>query len=611
MDFGPKLPHCLRLVVAVVGLGFSRPTRVPQSQSFAVIHARVFDGNSVNGNATVLVRDGLIAGVGPTVSIPSDVRVIDATGKTLLPGLIDAHVHYSSPGSLRQALAFGVTTELDMGGDVRLTSAVKKQQSVGQLVSSADLRSAGTLVTAPGGHGTEFGVRIPTLGPNDDAKAFVDARISEGSDYIKIIYDDGRTYTPLPTVTAEQVRALVVAAHARGKLAVIHIASLHEARDAVAAGVDGLMHLFVDSTGDPAFVKSVAEHYAFVVPTLTVMEEIARIADRRELVADPGVAERLSPSNIADVQRTLPIDAAIVPHYDAAVRTLRLLTDARVPILAGSDAGLVHGVMLLREIELLARAGLAPLQVLAAATSVPASCFGLADRGRIAPGLRADIILVDGDPTRDVKALRRVTNIWKAGTELDRAAYVSSLTAEKIADRQQASSPPPPGSEQGLVSDFESATLTTAFGSGWRVSTDSIAGGKSSATIAVVDGGANASAKSLSITGEVRRGIAFGWAGAVFRPVTPPQRAANLSAKQAISFWAKGDGHTYAVQLSARTYGYVPVTKRFVAGPEWKHYTFRLVDFDGMDGHDLTGVSFVFGPQPGPFSFQIDDVRFR
>src|SRR5262249_49144477 len=105
--------------------------------------------------------------------------------------------------------------------------------------------------------------------------------------------------------------------------------------------------------------------------------------------------------------------------------------------------------------------------------------------------------------------------------------------------------------------------------------------------------------------------VAFGWAGAQFVPFAVPQRAANLSAKRSISFWARGDGHTYAIQLSAKTYGFVPVSKSFVADSVWRFYSFKLSDFDGMGGDDLAAVAFVAGPAPRRFLFQIDDVRFR
>jgi hypothetical protein len=161
------------------------------------------------------------------------------------------------------------------------------------------------------------------------------------------------------------------------------------------------------------------------------------------------------------------------------------------------------------------------------------------------------------------------------------------------------------------VSDFEEMAATTRFGMGWVVSTDGMAGGSSTAGFRVVAEGANGSLGSLLIEGEVVPGFPFPWAGAMFVPGTAPGQAVNLSGKKRISFWAKGDGGTYRVMLSARSYWPVPVARIFVTSREWKQYTFEISDFDGMDGHDLTGVTFAAGPRLAKFAFQIDDVRFE
>ena len=106
-----------------------------------------------------------------------------------------------------------------------------------------------------------------------------------------------------------------------------------------------------------------------------------------------------------------------------------------MPILAGTDApnpGTAHGASIHRELELLVRAGLSPLEALRAATSVPARAFALHDRGRIAPGLRADLVLVDGDPTRDILATRNIVAIWKLGRIVDRESYRAELGRQRI-----------------------------------------------------------------------------------------------------------------------------------------------------------------------------------
>jgi len=177
---------------------------------------------------------------------------------------------------------------------------------------------------------------------------------------------------------------------------------------------------------------------------------------------------------------------------------------------------LPHGVSIHRELELLVQAGLSSKAALAAATSVPADHFGLEDRGRIAPGLRADLLLVEGDPTEDITATRKIVGVWKEGVKINREAYRSRVTRQKAEDERLRNAPPPKGFESGLVSDFESGKVEAAFGFGWQISTDSFIGGKSKATMKIIEDGADGSSRSLLITGEIAEGSTFPWAGAIF-----------------------------------------------------------------------------------------------
>src|SRR5688500_15254130 len=160
------------------------------AQTFAITNARIFDGERLIPRGTVVVKDGKIEAVGADVKVPEGAERIDAAGGTLLPGLIDAHTH-AFLGGLERALAFGVTTELDMFNTPEVANRLKEEQKrPGGAPGRADIFSAGTLATAPGGHGTQYGLAIPTLTRPDEAQAWVDARIAEGSDYIKIAVED-------------------------------------------------------------------------------------------------------------------------------------------------------------------------------------------------------------------------------------------------------------------------------------------------------------------------------------------------------------------------------------------------------------------------------------
>src|SRR4051812_36675919 len=159
--------------LATVGCGSAAPAPAPgpgpahapaaatpsDEQSFAVHGVRVFDGERVLERTNVVVRAGRIAAIGG--ELPAGVPVIEGRGRTLLPGLIDAHAHVQTEAGLRNALRFGVTTELDMMTDVAFLQAHRAQRDRWTRTDLADLFSAGTPATSPGGMGTQFGIAVP------------------------------------------------------------------------------------------------------------------------------------------------------------------------------------------------------------------------------------------------------------------------------------------------------------------------------------------------------------------------------------------------------------------------------------------------------------------
>jgi len=568
---------------------------------------RVFDGSRMMPATTVVVQDGKIARVGGDAPAPPGATVVDGPGRTLLPGLIDSHTHTFDVGHLRQAATFGVTTELDMFTMPAFAAEMRSAQAGGKADDRADLLSAGYLVTAPGGHGTEYGFAIPTIERPDQAAAFVDTRIAEGSDYIKIVYDDGHEIgIPFPTVGRETLAAVIKAAHARGKKAVVHVLARENARDALAEGADGLVHAFIDLPIDDELTRLAAEKRAFVIPTLAVLTP-----GGSSLADDPALSPFLKPADLQALKTSFPrpqksAETRAIP----SVATLRLKA-AGVPILAGTDVpnpGTAHGASLHRELELLVAAGLSPLAALASATSEPATAFGLADRGRVAPGLRADLILVEGDPTVDIKATRRIVGVWKRGQAIGRDAYRAAILAQAKEAARPVGPWPPAG---GLVSDFEGSKVESAFGSGWMGSTDIYVGGKSKAEFSIVPGGAEKSKGSLRIAGTIEDRAQPRWAGALFSPGKAPMSPADLSSSKAITFWARGDGKPASIMIFAEARGFAPAIKTFEPGKEWARHRIEIKEFEGSDGKGILGLFFGGGAEVGPFAFQIDDVRFE
>ena len=603
MTFARKSFILLVICATVTGIFFMLPTPAPRHEargSFAIRHVRVFDGEQVLPDTDVVVQDGLIKAVGKGLDVPADLQVIDGTGKTLLPGLIDAHVHTYGP-SRQDALRYGVTTELDMFTDWRLLADAKRERQNLAQTDLSDLWSAGTLATVAHGHGTEFGLPVPTLTSADQAQAWVDARIQEGSDYIKIIREDGSELgIHIPTLDEAEVAALIKAAHARGKLAVIHIQKLEDARLAIADGVDGLAHIAMDKPADADFIRLAQQHHVFVVATLSVYAGAACSGEAAKLAADPAIAPSLSKD-----QKGM-LGGKWVHCYPQALsiasESVRRLHAAGVPILAGTDAGnpaTAHGVSLHGEMALLAAAGLTPAEALASATSLPAKYFHLDDRGRIAPGLRADLVLVNGDPTQDITATRHIVTIFKNGYAVDRSV---------AAGKPEAQAPKAPADT--AVSDFDAGKIASRFGHGWEVTTDQLNGGASVGGMHLVQGGAQGTAGALEISGEVKPGFVFPWSGAMFFPTDQPMQPMDFSSKQGIDFWARGDGGTYTVMLFTGDQQ-IPLMQTFSAGSGWQEVYLPFNKFPGAELGQLRGIAFTAGPKSGAFRFEIDQVVIR
>lgn len=405
----------------------------------AITGARVFDGESVLGERTVVIEGRVVAAVGSAV--PAGAAVVDARGATLLPGLIDAHVH-TSLASLALALRFGVTTELEMQG----RWSAEDRQEVAERDDVADVRSAGFAITPPGGHPSELfpedarpghdgevhddsdrddDVVMPFSSTPEEAVAFVPRLVAAGSDYIKFMIDDGSIEGApgLPMLDQATLDAGVAEAHRLGMLTVAHALTIETTRMAIEAGIDGVMHVFMDGPHTDEIVELIAGSGAFVVPCVVLDASMMGISGE-QFAADPRVGARLPPAWLATLRGSF--DRYPQGRLEDVLGSVGALRDAGVDILAGTDVsvpvpsfgGLAHGASLHHELQMLVAAGLTPVEALRAATSVPARRFGLGDRGRVAPGARADLLLVDGDPTTDIDDTLSVRGVWRRGVQL-------------------------------------------------------------------------------------------------------------------------------------------------------------------------------------------------
>jgi imidazolonepropionase-like amidohydrolase len=393
------------------------------NDSFVIRDVRLFDGERVTENRSVVVVDGRVSQISGSDLNIRGLSVVDGEGRTLLPGFFDTHVHL--PGAnpaeaLAQSVRFGVTTVVDMFSSGATLRAIRELQSIDDPQHSSIIM-AGTGATAPGGHPSQMTPEsFSTIAGPEQAQSFVEARLAEGSNFLKVIYDDlpGNEQS-VPMLDRATLEALVGAAHDNGILAVAHISRESYARDAIDAGVDGIAHLFNGNDVSEDFGEFVSQHGAFVIPTISILHVGCGNPDGPDLVEDSRIGPYITPDwrRLAVVRLPTQLSCAAIGP------AIQQLSAAEVPILVGTDAaipGTAYGASVHGELEAMVNYGLSPIEALVAATSAPARAFGLSDRGMIRVGMRADLLLVDGNPTTKITDSRNIERVWKHGISIRR-----------------------------------------------------------------------------------------------------------------------------------------------------------------------------------------------
>ena len=396
--------------------------------------ARVFDGSGAPAVVRdVLVRGDRIVAVAPRLRRATGTTVIDARGLTLIPGLHDLHTHLRSPGydapdDLGKAYAGyllrGVTTVNDFSVSGEMLAPIRQMVASGAVV--APHLQLAVRVGVPGGHGTEYGWgSFFTLQAATPAAAHVAmaTALPYKPDMIKV-FADGWRYgrdSDLNSMNQPTLAAIVADAHKTGIPVITHTVTLQGDKIAAAAGVDAVGHGVGDALVDEALIASMKAHRTAYIPTLVVYEP----QQTRQL--EPGETRALTPAESAfeasqAVDRAKPIAAYDATRWAIIQENIRRLKAAGIRIGIGTDAGIegvYHGPGTIREIGWLTRLGFTPAEALVAATATSADILGQSgDHGRIAPGQRADLVLVAGKPDERIADLWNVARVFVSGREI-------------------------------------------------------------------------------------------------------------------------------------------------------------------------------------------------
>lgn len=566
------------------------PTAGVHEENFAIVNVTLFDGESFRRDQDLWIESGSVKYFGRKLKLPDELPRLDGRGLTLVPGLIDGHVHTFGE-TLSDALRFGVTTVMDQATHIALAQSKRPIRKTLAPSTEADLFSAGMPATAPNGHGTQFGFPVEPVTTPTEAAEWVRARISEGSDWIKIVYEDGSAYgVDIPSLSGEIVAALVRDAHNEGLLAVVHVSTLERALEATSFGADGLLHVWDDAIISEEDARYMADAGIFVVPTLSVV-----ISDPDSVISD--LVENTSDVGISPMQRATLANPTLVHTRDGtdiALENVRRLHAAGVRLVAGTDApnpGTASGLSMHGELRFLRHAGLESAEVLASATSIAAEAFGVSERGRLAEGYRGDLLLVRGDLEENLSHSNKIAAVWKNGYLVD--LLTTASTAQDVIV---------PAHEGGLIADFEHGTQVK-YGTGWAVTTDAMQGGSSNASYTVQNG-------VMVVNGEITQGFPFPWAGVMWIAGEQSMGSVDFPDREVIRFRTRGDGRQYSVMLFGTTNSVnaPPPSVKFAAEREWKEIEIALADFPTAEPHIIAALAFVAEGPPGEFEFELDEL---
>lgn len=415
------------------------------AKTVALSHFTLIDGTGrvPVGDSAMIITDGKISWVGLATKLkaPAGVAVTDLTGKFVMPGIIDSHVHLGLVDGIAQDLkyytrenverqlrlyaAYGVTSVQVLGTD---------KDEIHDIVSDiradpagrARVWTAGRGVVFKGSYGGVPGLDAQVATPAE-ARAMVDREAAKGSDFIKLWVDDefGDIAERMPPGISS---AVIAEAHKDGKKAVAHIFYYNNARELTREGVNGFAHSVRDRAVDAPLLTAMKAKGVWQIAA-TLSREASFTYDLLPFVDDPFFSRGVTPAVIEELKSPARRQRlAAGPHFAQYPGVLKIAMEnfgreakAGIPYGMGTDSGPTArfpGYFAHWELELMVKSGITPLQALTAATSRNASFMGATAVGTIAPGKAADLLVLDKDPTADIRNTRAIDSVYLAGEQV-------------------------------------------------------------------------------------------------------------------------------------------------------------------------------------------------
>ncbi len=434
------------------------PVPEPVSQSTALVYdgAQVIIGDQSEPiqPARVVIDQGIIRAIGPQneVVVPSGAQIVDVTGMTIMPALVNLHGHvgfqkgltYEEANYTRENIldhlnryAFhGIGVIVSMGTDAGQTWRGIQTDQVSGLLKGPRLEAAGRGLAAPNAGPGAAALRSSAYGvtTDEEGRQYVRDLAADGVAFIKIWVDDrgGSVQKLAPAL----YKAIIDEAHHHGLDVIAHVFYHEDAEDLVEAGVDGFAHLVRDREMDDSLVAAIVEQDVFVMPNLGISER-GRHSSPPDWLSDPLLISSLEPAVLARATEAFktrnPENAARASQsYGQMERSLAKLYAAGAALVLGSDSGVqdhFYGFSAHRELELMVEAGISPMDAIRTATSRAADRLGFSYSGRLRPGARADFIVLEASPLDDIRNTRRIADVYLAGEIIDRNTLSENWTS--------------------------------------------------------------------------------------------------------------------------------------------------------------------------------------